>query len=130
MAQLYLSLIQNVASNSWSAWIFCSLAQLAWPLKVRHCSITMHQCTLLFSLLLDSNVFLSFWRVSSIFLCVLHTNQMSLTKQKSLPGERGRKCVEIFSQMDKSDFLYWSQQQRGEFILMALEPQQRVNSWS
>lgn len=62
-------------------------------------------------------------------VCVLHTNQMSLTKQKYLPGERGRKCVEIFSQMDRVIF-YTDLSNTGEFILMALEPLLRVSSLS
>lgn len=65
--------------------------------------------------------FLKFLKGKQYVFCVLHANQMFLTKQRFLPGERGRICVEIFSQMDRVIF-YTDHSNTGKFILMALEP--------
>lgn len=67
-----------------------------------------------------------FLKGKQYIFCVLHANQMSLTKQKFLPGERGEKCVEIFSQMDWVIFRT-DHSNTWEFILMALESLLSVN---
>ena len=61
--------------------------------------------------------------------CGLHASLMSLTKHIFLPGEKGRNCVEIFSQMERVIF-HTDHNNTREFILLALEPLLRVNQLS